>query len=348
MKLKFIPLGLSPIFQQKQNPFAAAAAIGAVGGLGTSLVNYFSQQSANKSNEWNVAQTNEMNERLFHEQLQWNEDMTKKYGTPEAQLKSSMQAYKELGLNPNLMLGNGGQSGQVPISVNPPKMEAAQAIAPQFNDPHLGQYFSQAALSKAQAENLQASTDAQNIRNRYLVTKELLDIQEQLSRKDLTDVQRTDLETRRKIAEIELQYQDDFMQARNESQKQDAALKRSEAALNAGKIEYQNYMNKAFPATSEAQMRLMNAQVFNLIQSGLAAGASIEQIKANCAKLMADKLNVEQDTLNKKQQYNVNKPNEILSGKESKDLNNDPKENDIYHGLDMLFKYVLPLKRMFK
>ena len=48
-------------------PFAAAALVSAGTSLAGDALGYYSQQRANQSNEWNVAQSNEMNYRMFQE-----------------------------------------------------------------------------------------------------------------------------------------------------------------------------------------------------------------------------------------------------------------------------------------
>lgn len=321
-------------------PLAAAALVSAGTSLAGDALGYYSQQRANQSNEWNVAQTNEMNYRMFQEGNEFNERMYTQYQSPEALRRQ----YEAAGLNPNLMM-NGSRAGSPSSSVSPPNMQAAQVQPYSFDGL---KSFGQNMLAIAQAQNIQADTDAKNTDNQYRDLEHIMNLRERASSIGVNTEQGKKLLNEAKILETDLQTRHEYNKAVNDNLRADIITKRNQQVLAANQAEYQRLLNEAFPNMNKAQLRALSAQAYQAAQAGLASGASIEQIKATCAKLIAEKLNVEQDIENKKQLNNINKPNEILSKKESKDLNNDPKENDIFHALDMLFKYVLPIKRMFK
>jgi len=99
---------------------------------------------------------NEANQQLQEDTQNWNEkmwNMENKYNTPQAQ----MDRFRDAGLNPNLVLGQGGMtsgnSTGPPQSVPPPRMENMM----QNFDP-IGNYM-QIKNQSAGIENIQSDTD---------------------------------------------------------------------------------------------------------------------------------------------------------------------------------------------
>lgn len=80
---------------------AGAAALG--GSLINSFSNKSSQSSANKQNMEIARYQNEWNQQQWNRENQYTEAMYQKYGTPAA----AMQQYRDAGLNPNLIYGQG-------------------------------------------------------------------------------------------------------------------------------------------------------------------------------------------------------------------------------------------------
>lgn len=178
------------------------------GNLVSAGLNYASNERTNSTNRYMNRENNELNERLWREQLQWNEDMYNKYQSPEMQLKSQMKAFQELGLNPNLMFGHAVGSAGAVAGATPPQMVASRDVAPQIGldlSP-LAQY----GLKDAQRDSLQASTDAQLIKNRFAVMRERYELEEKLANTKLTDTQRSHLRRQIKMLDIEARYQEDF------------------------------------------------------------------------------------------------------------------------------------------
>ena len=103
-----------------------AAGIGTVGSLLGGLLSSRSQKSANEANIQMQRETNEMNERLFNQNLAWQEDMwnkTNAYNDPSHQVELLQKA----GINPAAVYGNGSMpEASMPSSPAAPTMGAAQ------------------------------------------------------------------------------------------------------------------------------------------------------------------------------------------------------------------------------
>lgn len=128
-------------------PFPLAAALMAGGGVVGSVVNAISQNHTNnKTLEFNAVEAQKAR--------QWNEQMYNKYNSPIAQV----QQFKDAGLNPNLLYGNG--------TTIPPVQSSAQANATSLQAPRWGDAVTNAVssaldieLKKAQIANVNADTN---------------------------------------------------------------------------------------------------------------------------------------------------------------------------------------------
>lgn len=229
--------------------------------------NYLNERRAQDLNVQLQNEANEQNERLFHEQLQWNEDMYNKYSSPAALRKQ----YEAAGLNPNLMM-QGAHAGNVSTATTTPNMQAAHVDAAHFNADLSS--LQGITLRGAEQENIQAATQAQLLDNRYKLFEKRLNWQEQLSRIDKNSTEAKHIRRMIKQADVELKYMDDYLNARNDAQKEQANLNRNLAKTEYYKSEYQQMVNDAFPQLNQAQLALFSAQSFAAYKSGIASQAS--------------------------------------------------------------------------
>lgn len=233
------------------------AVIQAVGNLGTAALNYGANERTNSTNRYMNRENNEWNERLWREQLQWNEDMYNKYQSPEMQLKSQMKAMQELGLNPNLMFGHAAGSAGGVAGATPPQMVASRDVAPQ-----IGLDLSPLAkfgLNDAQRDNLQASTDAQLIKNRFAVLREIFTLREKLAEYDKDSTQSRFLRQELREAELNYKYQEEMLQARNDLAREDVNYRTQQARLTGLQADSQEIVNYYAPQLNQATLKRINA-----------------------------------------------------------------------------------------
>lgn len=95
-----------------------------IGGAVNGALNYFANDSTNRTNTRLTRETNAQNKELFERQLAWQEDMWNKsneYNDPSNQRDRLLKA----GINPAFVLGNGSLSEASPMSSpSAPHMEA--------------------------------------------------------------------------------------------------------------------------------------------------------------------------------------------------------------------------------
>lgn len=321
-------------------PLAAAALISAGTSIAGDALGYYSQQRANQSNEWNVAQTNEMNYRMFQEGNEFNERMYTQYQSPEALRRQ----YEAAGLNPNLMM-DGSRAGSPSSSVSPPHMQAAQVQPYSFDGLRS---FGQNMLAIAQAQNIQADTDAKNIDNQYRDLEHIMNLRERASSIGVNTDQGKKLLNEAKILETDLQTRYEYNKAVNDNLRADIITKRNQQVLAANQAEYQRLLNEAFPSMNKAQLHALSAQAFQAAQAGLVSGASIGEIKANISKILAERGNIDADTSNKRQQGIINLPEERRSRDIATTEENNSSWRKMNRALDALFEHILPVVRLFK
>ena len=321
-------------------PFAAAALVSAGTSLAGDALGYYSQQRANQSNEWNVAQSNEMNYRMFQEANDFNERMYNQYQSPQALRRQ----YESAGLNPNLMM-DGSRAGTPSSSVSPPSLQAAHVQPYSFDG---FKSFGQNMLAIAQAQNIQADTDAKTTDNQYRDLEHIMDLRERASRIGVNSEQGKKLLYEAKILETDVQTRHEYNKAVNDNLRADIVSKRNQQVLTVNQAEYQRLLNDAFPTMNKAQLNALSAQAFQAAQAGLASGASIEQIKAECSKIIAERGNIEADTSNKRQLGVMNLPEERKARDVVKTEDNNSAWRKVNRALDQLFEHILPVGRLFK
>lgn len=306
-------------------PVAALAAAAPIVG---DAINYAANERTNYYNTLQTREANAQNERLFHESLQWNEDMYNMYQTYPAKVNQ----LREAGLNPNLMLGSG--TGASVGSVTQPQMQSSQSVPFQSQGFHLlGSALADNELKKSQADLIQSQTDAQNIDNLYKSIEHVSNLQEQLSRTKKNSAEYDNLLKEIELARINIQYQADYNKARNEDMRASAELKRNQSVLAHNQATYQELITKAFPERNEAELAEINAHIYEMIQSGLASGASIAVMKEQAANYFAD-------TLLKNDVHTLNAPAVSSSNHESYSRSRHPRLNRVMSALDALFNRV--------
>lgn len=142
--------------------------LAALGSIGSSFVNAFSQHSANETNLAIARETNAHNRQLAEMQNQWNIEQWNRenaYNTPQAQ----MARLKAAGLNPNLVYGS--LNGAANVSAQSPAMVASKDIAPlvhpEFNlDPVA---LSQASLNRSLANKADQEAKTEGEKRPYTI-----------------------------------------------------------------------------------------------------------------------------------------------------------------------------------
>lgn len=152
------------------NPQVGSAIIGGVGSLIGSLFGSKSNSDTNKTNLKIAQMNNEFNERMMQKQMDYNTEMwnaENEYNTAENQVAR----YKAAGLNPALMMQNGGSAGMASTANN---VTPAQANNVQMSPYDYGGMVRDAAStassimsSLSDAQQKEAITQGIRVENRY-------------------------------------------------------------------------------------------------------------------------------------------------------------------------------------
>ena len=249
------------------------------------LIGSSGQSSANESNLQAVRETNEQNYKIFQEQLGYNTEMWNQqnaYNTPLHQ----RQMYENAGVNPYFALGNiqSGQAQQVSApSANP--MQAAlfeNAAAPLGEGVAIaGREYVDSMIKKEQASGLNIENQMKAIDLKYHVQDKLLDLEQK--RQNIENSKLSVREKNRQIAllnvqiasaKTELNFLEDYLSQRNESQRELTRKTKNEADEAYWKSDYARQISEKYPEMSDAQLRELSA-------SAAAARASAEASRAS-------------------------------------------------------------------
>lgn len=136
-----------------------------IGQLLNSIGQVWSQRIASKTAERNTDLTNQANRELAEYQYQKNLEnwhMQNAYNTPEAQMKR----FKDAGLNPNLIYGQGNAGNASEIKgYQAPRME--YNYKPSFDPLNVISAFQNFQLQRAQIDNVKADTELKSANAQY-------------------------------------------------------------------------------------------------------------------------------------------------------------------------------------
>lgn len=133
------------------NDITANSLLSAALPIGGGIINAISGSKANKTNLQIAREYNQAQRELAEYQAQWNEQMWNRqneYNTPSAQ----MQRFKEAGLNPNLIYGQGSPGNATGAPSYPEVKQTAPSVRPVIQD---GLGLGQAMMSYLQTQALQ-------------------------------------------------------------------------------------------------------------------------------------------------------------------------------------------------
>lgn len=133
------------------NDITANSLLSAALPIGGGIINAISGSKANKTNLQIAREYNQAQRELAEYQAQWNEQMWNRqneYNTPSAQ----MQRFKDAGLNPNLIYGQGSPGNATGAPSYPEVKQTAPSVRPVIQD---GLGLGQAMMSYLQTQALQ-------------------------------------------------------------------------------------------------------------------------------------------------------------------------------------------------
>lgn len=275
--------------------------IGAGLGLGGSVASGLMQSHAvtesNKMNLLGVRETNEANKEMFQQALNYQTDMWEKtnaYNTPEAQ----RQRYEAAGLNPYLMMsqGNAGEAssmtGLSPSQLQAPHVEPVPSPYQGLTEipSHLSS-FADTTLKQETAYGLSLDNKMKlvDVRNKtlekYLSIQNLLyELRNKRTKSNYDEAQINVLEKTAKSLELDLKYQEDFLQSRNNLQREQSNKAYEDAQKAHWESEYQRQLSEAFPQMNAAQLKLLAAQMADAYASAGAHRAAAGMYSAQEGK----------------------------------------------------------------
>lgn len=230
------------------------------------IADIFSQGSANDTNLQATRETNDMNYRIFKEQMAYQtgeREATQEYNTPFNQRKR----YEQAGINPYFALGN-ISSGETTAQTSP--------SAPQMNVPHVepipyGNVMRDVAsnvLAARQAESIGLDNDAKRIDLLYKNEEKILEIQNR--RQDLLSKKQLTANDKRKLEILDeqlksLQYDNDYLSSTLHERKQQSKLttRRMELDNDIQKLqkEYQQWQNDFVKKHGEKQLAELDSRI---------------------------------------------------------------------------------------
>lgn len=273
------------------------AGLGLGGSVASGLMQSHAVTEANKMNLQGVRETNEANKEMFQQALNYQTDMWEKtnaYNTPEAQ----RQRYEAAGLNPYLMMnqGNAGEAsamtGVSPSQLQAPHVEPVPSPYQGFTEiPSQLSSLSDSMLKQETAYGLSLDNKMKlvDVRNKTLekylsIQNQLYDLRNKRTKSNADEAQISVLERTAKSLELDLKYQEDFLQSRNNLQREQSNKAYEDAQKAHWESEYQRQLSEAFPQMNKAQLNLLASQMAAAYASANASNASathsMEQAKS--------------------------------------------------------------------
>ena len=200
--------------------------------------------NANSQNRVNAEARRQFDANMAWQKYQYED--SKKYNSASEQVRR----LREAGINPMLAYSGDAGSSQPVAASSPTAQQNAVDYSGVMNaGAAIGNALSQQELQRKQSDNLDADTAMkesqayrQDVQNRFAVAKEMGELEEQqasikekLSQKDLNDEQRSSLQKQSESLAVqiemnrkELSFLDDYLLARNDTQREEANYKREQ------------------------------------------------------------------------------------------------------------------------
>lgn len=249
------------------------AAIGALGALGSGALTADAYNTQNS-----IAQSQ------FRENMNWQRQQyydMKQWQTP----KNQVRLYREAGINPALALQSGlagkveGVGGVAPTS----SMSSPDFSGLPSGASGLIQAFSQSNLADTQSKKVEADTENTLIDNRTKYERQLEELRQMKSSRKLNQSQQKYYDAQEAFLNKQLQYIDERLEWENQSERFRAAGISLDNTMKSLEIMFK-------PMQINAELQSLSALAFMNYQSGLASGASVEEIKARTNKEFAEYL----------------------------------------------------------
>lgn len=249
------------------------AAIGALGALGSGAMTADAYNTQNS-----IAQSQ------FRENMNWQRQQyydMKLWQSP----KNQVRLYREAGINPALALQSGlagkveGVGGVAPTS----SMSSPDFFSLPSGASGLIQAFSQSNLADTQSKKVEADAENTLIDNRTKYERQLEELRQMKSSRKLNQSQQKYYDAQEMFLNKQLQYIDERLEWENQSERFRAAGIQLDNTMKSLEIMFK-------PMQINAELQSLSALAFMNYQSGLASGASIEEIKARTNKEFAEYL----------------------------------------------------------
>ena len=268
-----------------------AAAISALGGILGGIISSKSSNRASTINRDMQRETNAQNERLFNQNLAWQEDMwnkTNEYNSPSNQI----ELLRKAGINPATVYGSGSNpTTTVPSAPSTPHLDSPQVTPVDYSwmgnivDTGVNAYLSNSQLNQvvegakadAQIKKVQAEFDAQTLQDRCIrvmndsKASEYQKDQARLTMEVLEGTKRQTILQSEQLTKIQQKQYDELV---NKIVIQD--LEKQSLTI----------ANQYAPQLNEAQLNSLKAGMANLYASARANDA--QALEANARKLLVD------------------------------------------------------------
>lgn len=278
------------------DPVTAMALVSIGSNLLGGLFGSHQQSAANAANKFLTGQTNELNEKLFHENLDFQREMfnkTNEWNMPENQ----KNLLKQAGFNPALLFGQNGQSlAHAPSPVGTPQMQTANMMpvdAFANSIKNMGVELANGYLSMAQAEKAKNEAVGQSIDNRYKAQHHALDLASKGAvnegQKLLNEYNQRTMEARVEKSNLD----NAFLSENIKNLVADTALKNVTASLESEKIKLTQTQVQELDALikkhlAEADYYVSQKELNSILKNESASRIALNYVNAEMSKLVGN------------------------------------------------------------
>lgn len=251
-------------------------------GAATGLFDSYTKADAARENVQLQRETNQLNYQMHREDQDFAVDMfnrTNEYNSPEQQAARLRAA----GINPSAVLGANRNGGSV-AAVSPSVPAGAPMVAPHVEPVSLSPSFKQytdSIYQNLQSRNIDLNNQMEyfkllhqdeqwNMDKRY----RLAEIEDKLADKSLTLAQRDNYVKQKERIEQDIALHDEIRsdlvrryRLDNNKVEADTDMIRTQTAKERLDIQYQDMVNKSFPALNDAQRKLLSSQASSALAS---------------------------------------------------------------------------------
>lgn len=267
------------------DPIIGAALVSAGSNMLGGFLGSSAQSKANEVNLQAVRETNELNERLFHEQLAYQtseREATQSYNDPSKQ----RERYEAAGLNPYAMLGQ-FESGnaQMQTAPSPNAMQAAQ-VAPVDAVPNalrsIGNDIGQSMVYAAQADNINMDSQIKKVDLTYRAAEKITSIKNQIA--DIESKRAKTVEDYQRIenlkTELDMQRENlDILRSTKSELKAQQVARTKRAELDNEYQDLQNKYQKWFNEYSKQHGAAELRQIASVIAANMASAGAMSADK---------------------------------------------------------------------